>query len=86
MSRNTHIPRSVKHALAPTPGQLQRWKSHQKQTRVKGAWRIAQAEADSLLFYDPTEHGPSFDKYRWEIQNYYQEKRKLLQAGVDVDV
>ncbi len=82
MSRNTHIPRSVKHALAPTPGQLQRWKSHQKQTRVKGAWRIANAEREHLASYDPKEHGASYDKFRWGVQKIYEEKRKLLRAGV----
>ncbi len=82
MSRNTHIPRSVKHALAPTPGQLQRWKSHQKQTRIKGAYRIANAEREALASYDPKEHGPSWSKYQYQVQKFYSEKRLLLRAGV----
>ncbi len=65
----------------PTPGQLQRWKSHQKQTRVKGAWEIANKEAAALAAYDPKEDGP-YSRFRWTIQKFFSEKRKLLQSGV----
>jgi len=70
----------------PTPGQLQRWKSHQKQTRVKGAYRIANAEREALASYDSKEHGSSWSKYQYGVQKFYSEKRKLHRAGVAVNV